>query len=126
MCISTPVQISHPPQAGSHPNIVSMVGLTTDGGPTCLLLEFIPNGTLDDFLVALMEGPIPEWYTKFVRSTLRGAYHKHVSGDIMSIILQVADGMVMICVILFLLFSSCCFLFVFCFWCHRVCVFGDY
>lgn len=68
--------------------------MTTHGGPTCLLLEFVPNGTLNDFLDLLRVGPIPEWYMKFVRDTLRGAYHKHVSGDLMNITLQVAEGMV--------------------------------
>lgn len=73
---------------------MSLLGLTTQGGPTCLLLDFVPNGTLDDFLVALRQGPIPEWYVKFVRDTLRGAYHKHMSGDLMNIIIQIAEGMV--------------------------------
>ena len=73
---------------------MTLLGLTTHGGPTCLLLDYVPNGTLDEFLVALRQGPIPEWYIKFVRETLRGAYHKHVSGDLMSIIVQVAEGMV--------------------------------
>lgn len=82
-------------QAGSHPNFVSLVGMTTvQGGPTCLLLEYIPNGRLDDFLNALREGPIPEWYVRFVRDTVRGAYHKHVSGDLMRVLIQVAEGMV--------------------------------
>ena len=84
---------SHTP-VGSHPSIVSLLGLTTQGSPTCLLLDYVPNGTLGDFLVSLKLGPIPEWYTKFVRDTLRGAYHKHVSGDLMNIIMQVAEGMV--------------------------------
>ena len=78
---------------------MSLLGLTTQGrptreGPTCLLLEFVPYGTLDRFLVSLRAGPMPEWYMKFVRDTLRGAYHKHASGDMMSIVLQVAEGMV--------------------------------
>jgi len=68
--------------------------MTTQGGPTCLLLEYVPHGTLEDFLTSLYEGPIPDWYIRFTRDTLRGAYHKHVSGDLMSIIVQVADGMV--------------------------------
>lgn len=81
-------------QANGHPNIVSLLGMTIHGGPTCLLLEFVPNGTLDQFLISLLEGPTPEWYMKFTRDTLRGAYHKHVSGDFMNIIMQVAEGMV--------------------------------
>ena len=81
-------------QVGSHPGIVSLLGLTTQGGPTCLLLDFVPYGTLEDFLVCLKLGPIPEWYMKFVRDTLRGAYHKHVSGDLMNIIMQITEGMV--------------------------------
>lgn len=81
-------------QAGSHPNVVSLVGLTTQGSPTCLLLEFVPHGTLQDLLELLRTGPIPEWYMKFVRDTLRGAYHKHASGDLMNIVIQVAEGMV--------------------------------
>ena len=68
--------------------------MTTRGGPTCLLLEYMPNGTLEQFLASLFEGPIPEWYMKFTRDTIRGAYHKHVSGDLMNIIIQVAEGMV--------------------------------
>lgn len=71
-----------------------MLGLTTQGGPTCLLLDYVSNGTLDHFLEALQQGPIPNWYIKYVRDTLRGAYHKHVSGDLMNIIVQVAEGMV--------------------------------
>ncbi len=85
---------SPPSQVGSHPSIVSLLGLTTQGGPTCLLLDFVPNGTLDDFLISLKLGPIPEWYMKFTRETLRGAYHKHVSGDLMSIITQITEAMV--------------------------------
>lgn len=73
---------------------MSLLGLTIQGGPTCLLLDYVPNGTLEDFLVSLGQGPIPEWYMKFVRDTLRGAYHKHVSGDLMNIVVQVAEGMV--------------------------------
>lgn len=65
-----------------------------EGGPTCLLLEFVPHGTLEDFLLQLKLGPIPEWYMRFLRDTLRGAYHKHVSGDLMRIVTQVAEGMV--------------------------------
>ena len=81
-------------QGGAHPNIASLVGMTTQGGPTCLLLEYVPHGTLEDFLTSLFEGPSPDWYIKFTKDTLRGAYHKHVSGDLMNIIVQVADGMV--------------------------------
>ena len=73
---------------------MSLVGLTTQSGPTCLLLEYVPHGTLQDFLVSLRLGPVPDWYLRFVRETLRGAYHKHVSGDLMSIIMQVVEGMV--------------------------------
>ena len=83
-------------QAGSHPHLVSLLGTTTtsDGGPTCLLLEYMPHGCLDEFLLSLREGPTPDWYMQFLRETLRGAYHKHVSGDLMSILVQIADGMV--------------------------------
>lgn len=73
---------------------MSLVGVTTQGGPTCVLLEYVPHGTLDRFLSSLFDGPIPEWYMKFTKETLRGAYHKHVSGDLMNIIVQVAEGMV--------------------------------
>ena len=81
-------------QAGTHPNIVSLLGMTTQGGPTCLLLEYMPHGTLNWFLWSLKKGPTPAWYLHFVKDTLRGRYHKHVSGDLMSILIQVAEGMV--------------------------------
>ena len=81
-------------QAGSHPNLISLLGTTTNGGPVCLLLEYVPHGCLDEFLLSLRQGPTPDWYMQFLRETLRGAYHKHVSGDLMSIIVQVAKGMV--------------------------------
>ena len=81
-------------QTGSHPHLVSLLGTTTDGGPTCLLLEYMPHGCLDEFLLSLREGPTPDWYLNFLRETLRGAYHKHVSGDLMNVLVQVADGMV--------------------------------
>ena len=81
-------------QAGTHPNIVSLFGMTTQGGPTCLLLEYMPHGTLNWFLWSLKKGPTPAWYLHFVKDTLRGKYHKHVSGDLMSILIQVAEGMV--------------------------------
>lgn len=74
--------------------MVSLLGLTMRGGPTCLLLEYVPNGNLEDFLLALKLGPVPQWYVRYVRDTLRGAYHKHVSGDLMNIANQVVDGMV--------------------------------
>lgn len=80
-------------KAGSHPNIVSLVGVTTEGGPTCLLLEYVPHGRLDDFLIALKDGPLPEWYVRFVKETNKRAYHKHVSGDLMRVLVQVAEGM---------------------------------
>ena len=73
---------------------MSLLGTTTSGGPVCLLLEYVPFGCLDEFLLSLREGPTPDWYTQFLRETLRGAYHKHVSGDLMSILVQVAEGMV--------------------------------
>jgi len=80
-------------KAGPHPNVVSLLGMTTQGGPTCLFLEYLPHGTLDWFLWSLKKGPVPPWYLYFVKDTLRGVYHKHVSGDLMSILMQVAEGM---------------------------------
>lgn len=83
-----------PAQAGFHPNFVSLVGMTTHGGPTCLLLEYVPNGRLDDFLTSLKDGPIPEWYVRHVRDTATVPYHKHVASDLMSTLIQVTEGMV--------------------------------
>ena len=54
----------------------------------------MPHGSLDKFLLALREGPVPDWYVQFVRETQRDSYHKHISGDLMSVLVQVAEGMV--------------------------------
>ena len=80
---------------------MNLVGMTTrKSGPACLVLEYLPHGSLQTFLGHLREGPIPEWYLRFTRDTLRGAYHKHVSGDLMSVLEQVAAGMVSLLVII--------------------------
>jgi len=88
--------------------------MTTQGGPTCLFLEYLPHGTLDWFLWSLKKGPVPPWYLYFVKDTLRGVYHKHVSGDLMSILMQVAEGMVSTLIprptFLFLLYAYECML----------------
>ena len=81
-------------QAGSHSNVVSMVGVTTQEGPTCLLLEFVPHGRLDNFLLSLKDGPVPEWYIRHFKSTSKIPYHKQMSADLMGVLLQVAEGMV--------------------------------
>lgn len=83
-------------QAGVHPHFVSLIGVTNDKGPLCLLLEYVPHGTLDRFLWSLKKGPIPDWYLRQVQETIQDeSYHKHVACDLMLVMLQVADGMVM-------------------------------
>ena len=79
------------PQAGKHLHVISFVGVT-DGEPLCLLLEYIPNGTLQLFLRQLRTGPIPIWYTNHLKSTLVDQYHKHVAQDLMRVLVQVADA----------------------------------
>ena len=82
-------------QAGTHPNVVSLMGVSSGPGSPCLLLEFAPHGTLDRFLWSLKKGPVPQWYLKHVREALQDlSYHRHVAYDLMRISLQVADGMV--------------------------------
>ena len=82
-------------QAGNHPNVVSLVGVTTAPGAPCLLLEFVPHGTLDRFLWSLKKGPVPEWYLRHLREVVvEMPYNKHVAKDLMMITLQVADAMV--------------------------------
>jgi serine/threonine protein kinase len=81
-------------KAGTHPHLVSLVGVTTPPGPPCLLLEFCPHGTLDRLLWALKKGPVPEWYLWHVREVIADLpYHRHVACDLMRVALQVADGM---------------------------------
>ena len=96
LCLTSACTYLHPHviQAGTHPNIVSFLGMTAHGGFPCLLLEYVNHGTLDTFLWSLKKGPIPEWYLGFVRDTLRGVYPQHVSGDLMSILRQTVEGMV--------------------------------
>ncbi len=74
--------------------MVSIVGVTTQEGPTCLLLEFVPHGRLDNFLLSLKDGPVPEWYIRHFKSTSKIPYHKQMSADLMGVLLQVAEGMV--------------------------------
>ena len=82
-------------QAGTHPNVVSLVGVTTAPSAPCLLLEFVPHGTLDRFLWSLKKGPVPEWYLRHLREVVvEMPYNKHVARDLMMITLQVADAMV--------------------------------
>ena len=71
-----------------------MVGMTPDGDPACLLLEYVPHGRLNDFLLSLIEGPVPEWYVRHVKSISEVPYQKQVSTDLMRVLLQVAEGMV--------------------------------
>lgn len=78
-------------QVGSYLNIVSLVG-TTEGEPLCLLLEYVPHGTLQQFLKYLRTGPLPQWYTNHLKTALVGHYHQHVVEDIMRVLLQVADA----------------------------------
>ena len=74
---------------------MSLVGLTTQQGPPCLLLEFAPHGSLDRFLWSLKKGPVPEWYLHHVREFFHDLpYHRHVANDLMRITLQVTNGMV--------------------------------
>ena len=80
-------------QIGNCLNIVSLVG-RTDGEPLCLLLEYVPHGTLQQFLKYLWTGPLPQWYNNHLKTSLVGHYHTHVVEDLMRVLLQVADGVV--------------------------------
>ncbi len=75
-----------------------MVGTTTEGGPACLLLEYVPHGRLNDFILSLKDGPVPEWYVRHVKSISEVPYQKQVSADLMRVLLQVTEGMVRECV----------------------------
>lgn len=50
-----------PSQAGTHSHVVSLVAVTSKRDPSCLLLDYMPHGTLDLFLWSLKKGPVPDW-----------------------------------------------------------------
>lgn len=78
-----------------HHNIISLVGITVPPDPLCLIMEYLPHGSLHEFLLALQKGPIPNWYFEYVTNSPRGLYsNKQVSEDLFSILLQVAEGAV--------------------------------
>lgn len=84
-------------KAGTHPNVVSLVGTAVNRGSHYLLLEYVSHGTLDRFLWSLKKGPVPEWYLRYVRDMMviqeAAPYNRHVAADLMRIAVQVADGM---------------------------------
>ena len=48
-------------QAGTHSHVVSLIAVTGKRDPSCLLLDYMPHGTLDNFLWSLKKGPVPDW-----------------------------------------------------------------
>ena len=78
-----------------HMNIVSFIGTTEPPDPLCLVVEYLPHGTLKKLLVSLQKGPVPNWYFEHTLSSQRGAYNnKQISSDLFDILIQVAKGAV--------------------------------
>ena len=69
------------------------------------MLEYVPHGTLQQFLRQLRVGPLPTWYTNHLKTTLvdhstaSGHYHRQVAEDLMSVLIQVAEAGVRECVL---------------------------
>ena len=66
------------------------MGVTEE--PLCLLLEYVPHGTLAKFLKQLRVGPLPSWYISYVRAVMESHYHKQVAEDMIKIMVQIADA----------------------------------
>ena len=82
-------------QAGQHPSILGLVGATKPPDNVCLVLEYVPHGTLKSFLRSLLLGPIPTWYLNHVKgSMVSHSYQKQTSKDLMRILEQIVDGAV--------------------------------
>lgn len=76
-----------------HMNIVSFIGTTASPDPLCLVMEYLPHGTLKGLLVSLQKGPVPHWY--FEHTLSNGSYNnKQISTDLFDILIQVAKGAV--------------------------------